>query len=177
MNFHAIAALQKKTENCSVRVLVLSTIAISAAMIWPLRKRHYFRNSDIRTRQKYQGIVSFRLNSGQHASRPKKRPVCGVGVAGQCEGNNREDEVGVLCDSEVSGGSSNVRNMACARDDECFVDKAHKEHCNVNFKKLEPRAREKFARVNACEVSVLCTPPVARKGIAILCKRNSSRKQ
>ena len=48
------------------------------------------------------------------------------------EGNNREDEVGVLCEGEVSGGSSNVRKMTCARHDECFGDNAHKEQCNVS---------------------------------------------
>ena len=60
---------------------------------------------------------------------------------GQCEGNNREDEVGVLCEGEVSGGSSNVRNMTFARDDECFGDIVSLSH-----------AREKFARVNECTV-------------------------
>ena len=36
----------------------------------------------------------------------------------QAEGNNKEDEVGVLCGNEVNGGSSNVRNMTCVRDQE-----------------------------------------------------------
>ena len=58
------------------------------------------------------------------ANRPNKSPVCGLEVV-QCEGNNREDEVGVLCEGEVNGGSGNVRNMTCARDDECFGDNAH----------------------------------------------------
>ena len=44
---------------------------------------------------------------------------------GQCEGNNRENEVGVLCEGEVSGASGNVRNMTRVRDDECFGDNAH----------------------------------------------------
>ena len=74
--------------------------------------------------------------------------VCGVEVVGQCEGNNREDEVGVLCEGGVSGGSSNVRSMTCARDDECVGDNAHKEHCNVSLS----HAREKIARVNSFEV-------------------------
>ena len=82
------------------------------------------------------------------AKRPNKSPVCGVEVVGQCEGNNREDEVGVLCQGGVSGGSSNVRNMTCARDGECFGDNAHKEHFNLSFS----HAREKFALVSACEV-------------------------
>ena len=58
---------------------------------------------------------------------------------------------------EVSGGSSNVRDMACAREDECFGDNAHKEHCKASLKNLS-HTHEKFARVNACEVSVLFTP-------------------
>ena len=73
-------------------------------------------------------------------------------MVGQCGGNNREDEVGVLCENEVSGGSSNVRNTACARDGECFGN-AHKRE----LEKLEPHARKKIARVNACEVIVLST--------------------
>ena len=32
-----------------------------------------------------------------------------VEMVDQCEGNNREDEVGVLCEGEVNDGSSNVR--------------------------------------------------------------------
>ena len=68
-------------------------------------------------------------------------------VVGQCDGNNRED-VGVLCKSEVSGLSSNVGNMTCARDDDCFENNADEEHCNVSFSP----ARENFARVAACEV-------------------------
>ena len=69
-------------------------------------------------------------------------------LVGQCEGNNREDEVGVLCEGEVRGGSNNVRIMTCARDNECFGDNGHKEHCNVNLS----HARENVARVNGCEV-------------------------
>ena len=33
--------------------------------------------------------------------------------------------------------------------------KQTKEHCNVNLKKLMPHARDKIARVNACEVYCL----------------------
>ena len=58
-------------------------------------------------------------------------------MVGPCEGKNREDEIRVLCQGEVSGGSRNVRNMTCARDDECFGENAHKEHCNVSLS-LEP---------------------------------------
>ena len=58
---------------------------------------------------------------------------CGVDVVGLCDGNNREDEVGVVCEGQIRGGSSNVRNMTCGRDDECFGDNAHKAHCNVSF--------------------------------------------
>ena len=43
------------------------------------------------------------------AKRPNKSPVCGVEVVGQCERNNREDEVEVLNVGVVSGGSSNAR--------------------------------------------------------------------
>ena len=42
------------------------------------------------------------------AKRPNKSPFCGVRVVGRCEGNNREDEVGVLSVGEFSGGSSNA---------------------------------------------------------------------
>ena len=37
-------------------------------------------------------------------------------MVGQYEGNSSEDEVGELSVGEVSGGSSSVRNMTCARD-------------------------------------------------------------
>ena len=49
--------------------------------------------------------------------------------------------------------------MTSVRDDEYFGDNAHKEHCNasLNNLSLEPHAREKVARVSACEVSVLFT--------------------
>ena len=100
------------------------------------------------------------------ASRPNKSPVCGVDVAGQCEGNSGEDEAGKLCESDVTRGSISVRNMRCVRGDESFRENAHKEHCNVSLKKLEPHTQENFARVNACEASVLFTSPVAYKGIA-----------
>ena len=73
------------------------------------------------------------------AKRPNKSPVCGVEV-GQCERNNREDEVGVLSVGEVSGGSSNVRNMTCARDDDDFGD-------NALPRELDPRA----TTICACE--------------------------
>ena len=43
------------------------------------------------------------------ANRPNKSPVCGVGVVGQCEGNNGEDEVEVLCEGDVSGGTHGMR--------------------------------------------------------------------
>ena len=89
------------------------------------------------------------------ANRPNKSPVCGVDVVGQCERNNREDEVGVLCEGEINGGSSNVRNMGCARDDECFWKQRTQRTLQCELGKLELHAREKFARVNACEESVL----------------------
>ena len=55
------------------------------------------------------------------------RPNSGVEVVGQCEGNSREDEVGVLCEGDVSGVSISVRNVACERGDESFRESAHKE--------------------------------------------------
>ena len=68
-------------------------------------------------------------------------------MVGQCERNSGEDEFGVLFESEVSGGSISVQNMARARDDESFRENAHKEHCNTSCQKLEtpePHARENF---------------------------------
>ena len=62
------------------------------------------------------------------ANRPNSNPDCVVEVVGQCERNNREDEVGVLCEGEVSGGSSTVLNMACVREDVSFRENAHKDH-------------------------------------------------
>ena len=67
------------------------------------------------------------------AKRPNKSPVCEVEVVGQCERNNREDEVGVLSVGEVGGGSSNVWNMTRARGDEPSRESAHKERCNVSL--------------------------------------------
>ena len=93
-------------------------------------------------------------------------------VVGQCEGNSREDEVGVLCEGEVSGGSSNVRNMTRARDDECFGDNAHKEQRNGSLS----HAREKIARVNVCEVRCTVHTPRDLQGISwkqeTPCKKN-----
>ena len=83
------------------------------------------------------------------ANRPNKSPDCGVEVVGQGEGNNGEDEFGMLCKGDVSGGSINVRNMACVRDDESLRENAYKEHCNVSCKKLNnlSRTNEKKLRV------------------------------
>ena len=64
-------------------------------------------------------------------NRRTKSPACGV--VGQCEGNSREDEFGVLCEDDVSGGSISVRNMACARDSESWRENAQKEHCKANL--------------------------------------------
>ena len=54
------------------------------------------------------------------ATRPNKSP-CGVAQGfvlseGQC----REEEVGVLSVEEKSAGPSKVRDMTCAREDDCF---------------------------------------------------------
>ena len=63
-------------------------------------------------------LTSTRALASQHVTgdcsgnRLNKSAVCGVEVEGQCEENNREDEVRVLCESDVSCGFSNVRNMA-----------------------------------------------------------------
>ena len=40
-----------------VIAVVLSTIVISAAMVWPLRKNFFSRNSNMRIREKTQGII------------------------------------------------------------------------------------------------------------------------
>ena len=92
-----------------------------------------------------QGYCAHPVSGLFSAKRPNKTPVFGVEVVGRCEGNNREYEVGVLSVREVSGGSSNVRNMTCAREDECVGDSALKEHGNVSLS----HAREKIASVSA----------------------------
>ena len=80
--------------------------------------------------------------------------------AGQCEGNNREDEVGVLCECEVSGGSSNVRHT-CARDHECFGDIAHKDHCDVSLSHARKKIAESVRRAVHClhHPSLTCESP------------------
>ena len=57
------------------------------------------------------------------------------------ERNSTEDEVGMLCESELSGGSSNVRNMT-ARETVNVLEQ-HTERCN-----LSPHAR----KICACGV-------------------------
>ena len=52
-----------------------------------------------------------------------------------------------------------MRNMTCARDDECFGDNSHKEHCNVSLS----HAREKFARAMRARCGVLFTLPSLTK--------------
>ena len=65
--------------------------------------------------------------------RQNKSPVCGVVVVGQCDGNNREDEVGVLCEGEVNGGSARCETWHAREMMNVFGDNnAHKEHCNVS---------------------------------------------
>ena len=94
------------------------------------------------------GVVSVLLTStGALGSKP---------VSGYCSANRPKSGVEVvgqcegnrmLCEGDVSGGSISVRNVACAQ-------------------------RTTAMCVNACEVSVLFTTPVAYKGIVISCKRN-----
>ena len=85
------------------------------------------------------------------------------------KGNNREDEARVVSVGEVNGGSSNVRNMTCARDDESFGDTAHKEQCNVSLS----HTREKFARVIACDVK--CTIEMKKIQPFLMCPSRRSR--
>ena len=73
-------------------------------------------------------------------------------MVGQCAGNNREEEVGVPCQGGVSGGSSNVRNMTCGRDGECFGDNAHREHFNLSLS----HAREKNCACECVRGEVYC---------------------
>ena len=115
-------------------------------------------------KEKERGKKTPTVSGDCSAKRPHKSPVCGAEVAGQSEGNNRGDEVGVLCEGEVSGGSSNVRNIACARNDACFGDKNTQRTLQCELEKLEPHAREKFARVNACLVRCTVRIPVAHNG-------------
>ena len=42
-------------------------------------------------------------------------------------------------------GQANVRNMTCARGDECVGDNAHKEHCDVSLKNLSHTHEKKCA--------------------------------
>ena len=60
--------------------------------------------------------------------------------------------MGVLCQSGVSGGSSNVRNMTCARDGECVGDNVHKEHFNLSLS----RARQKNCACECVRGEVCC---------------------
>ena len=90
------------------------------------------------------------------------RPNKGVAVGVQFERNSGEVEVDVLREGAVNGGSRSVRNMACERCEKLCQDDADRNAgCNTNMRvlsDLEPRARENFARVKACEVSVLFSP-------------------
>ena len=70
------------------------------------------------------------------------------------KGNNREDEVGVLCESEVSGGSNNVRNMTLRARWWAFRRQRTQRTLQCELERLEPHTR-KLARVTACEVSIL----------------------
>ena len=80
------------------------------------------------------------------------RPNSGVEVVVQCEGNSSEGDVEVVCEGAVSAASSNVRHMA-SEERIPFEMPRTKNHCNACLS----HAREKFSRVNACEVSVLFT--------------------
>ena len=104
-----------------------------------------------------QKATSAAVSGDFSANRPNKSPVCGGKRHANVKGTTEKVQVGVLCEGEISGGSSNVRNMTCARDDERFGDNAHKEHNNVRLS----HAREKIARVNACEVR--CTVGTTRR--------------
>ena len=76
------------------------------------------------------------------------------------------------------GGPSSVLNMAGELCEDSFKDDAHR---NAAIQTLDSRQtlsrahEENIARVKACEVSVMLTPPVAYEGIAIACKRNSCK--
>ena len=105
-------------------------------------------------------------------------PNSEVAVGVQFEENSREEEVGVLCDGAVNGGSGSVQNMACERC-QCFLKMTRTEMMQYKHLSLvRPRVTRtrKNLRVQACEVSVLFAPPVAYKGIAISCKRNPCKK-
>ena len=54
------------------------------------------------------------------------RTNSGVAVGVQFEGNSSEEEVNVLCEGAVNGGSSGVRNVACEFCKFCFLDDTHR---------------------------------------------------
>ena len=89
------------------------------------------------------------------AKRPNESLVCGVEVVGRCEGNNREDEMGVLSVDEISGESSNVQNTTC--ETMTILETTHTKKTSM---------RKRIARVMRARRGVLFTPPVAYKGIA-----------
>ena len=60
----------------------------------------------------------------------------GVAIGVQFERNSSEDQIHVLCEGAVSGGSSNVRNMAWERGESSFWDDAHKESQQCVFEPL-----------------------------------------
>ena len=75
---------------------------------------------------------------------------------------------------EDRGGSSKVRNMSCARDDECFWETTQKENAACA---LEPRAR-KICACDACEVRCtvyIITTSHLRRSSSILASSSSSR--
>ena len=73
----------------------------------------------------------------------------------------------MLCESVVNGGSSSVRNMACEQSENSFQYDAHRNAAIQTLescKTLSDAHEEKKARVQACEVSVLFTPPRRLQG-------------
>ena len=76
----------------------------------------------------------------------------------------------MLSVEDKGAGSSKVRNMTCAREDNCFISKT--THTKMRLVRVS-HAREKFARVRLARCGVLFTLPVAYKGIVISCWRNS----
>ena len=64
----------------------------------------------------------------------------------------------MLCEGAVNGGSSSVLNMACELCEDSFQDDAHRNAAIQRLESCETLSHahdKKFARVQACEVSVL----------------------
>ena len=89
------------------------------------------------------------------ANRPNKSLIGGAQEFVGLGGKSREEEVGVLS-VECEDGSSKVRNMTCARDDDYYFEKQDTKKMQLV---LLSHARQKFASVMRARCGVLFTVP------------------